>query len=53
MSSLVDNWEIPYQPGQPDITIRAVHERLGLELVKSRRSVKMLVVEPDEAGKTP
>ena len=47
------NWELPYQPGQPDVTIRAVRERLGLELVKARRSVKMLVIEPADAGKTP
>lgn len=47
------NWELPYQPGQPDVTIRAVRERLGLEPVKARRFVKMLVVEPADAGKTP
>ena len=47
------NWELPYQPGQPDGTIRALRERLGLELVKARRSVKMLVVEPADTGKTP
>jgi uncharacterized protein (TIGR03435 family) len=47
------NWELPYQPGHPDVTIRALRERLGLELVKARRSVKMLVVEPAEANKTP
>jgi uncharacterized protein (TIGR03435 family) len=47
------NWELPYQPGKPDVTIRAVRERLGLELVKARRSVKMLVVEAADPSKTP
>lgn len=47
------NWELPYQPGQPEVTIRAVRERLGLALVKARRSIKILVVEPAEANQTP
>lgn len=40
------NWELPYQHGQPEVTLQALKDRLGLELVKGRRSVKMLVVEP-------
>jgi uncharacterized protein (TIGR03435 family) len=47
------NWELPYQPGQPDVTLQALKDRLGLKLVKGRRSVKMLVVEPAEASKAP
>jgi uncharacterized protein (TIGR03435 family) len=47
------NWELPYQPGQPEVTLQALKDRLGLELVKARRSVKMLVVEPAEANRTP
>ncbi len=43
------DWELPYQPGQPDIVVRAVKEKLGLELVKARRSIWMLVVEPAAA----
>jgi uncharacterized protein (TIGR03435 family) len=39
------NWELPYQPGQPEVTIQAVRDRLGLELVKARRSIKMLVAK--------
>ena len=47
------NWELPYQPGKPEVTIQAVRDRLGLELVKARRSVKMLVIEPAEVHKAP
>ena len=39
------DWELPYQPGQPDVTLQAVKDRLGLELVKARRSINILVVE--------
>lgn len=35
--------DAPYQPGQPDRTIRAV-EQLGFELVRARRSIPVLVV---------
>jgi uncharacterized protein (TIGR03435 family) len=47
------NWELPYQPRQPEGTLQAVRDRLGLELVKARRSVKMLVVEAAEAKPNP
>jgi uncharacterized protein (TIGR03435 family) len=42
------DWELPYQPGQPNVALQALKERLGLELVKARRSINMLVVEPGE-----
>jgi len=38
------DWDLPYQPGQPDVIIRSLG-KLGLEVVVARRSVKMLVVE--------
>jgi uncharacterized protein (TIGR03435 family) len=42
------DWELPYQPGQPNIALQALKDNLGLELVKARRSINMLVVERDE-----
>ncbi len=43
------DWELPYQPGQPNVALQAVKDHLGLELVRARRSINMLVVERDEA----
>jgi len=40
------DWDLPYQPGQPTLTLDLVKERLGLDLAKGQRSVKVLVVEP-------
>ncbi len=37
------DWNIPYQPGQPEVMIRAL-STLGLELMPARRVVKVLVV---------
>jgi uncharacterized protein (TIGR03435 family) len=42
------DWDLPYQPGQPNVTLQALKDKLGLELVKARRSIKMLVVERDD-----
>ena len=42
------DWDLPYQPGQPNVALQALKDKLGLELVKTRRPVKMLVVERDE-----
>lgn len=41
------DWEVPYQPGQPDVVIRAVAETLGLEVAKAHRSIPVLVVEKE------
>jgi uncharacterized protein (TIGR03435 family) len=41
------DWELPYQPGQLNVALQAVKDRLGLELVKARRLIKMLVVEDE------
>lgn len=41
------DFEIPYQPGQPEVTVDALRKN-GLELLKARRPVKMLVVSSDE-----
>ncbi|HEY2848107.1 MAG TPA: TIGR03435 family protein [Pyrinomonadaceae bacterium] len=40
------NWRLPYQPGQPGVATQAIKDQTGLELVKTRRPVNMLVVEP-------
>jgi uncharacterized protein (TIGR03435 family) len=37
------DFEIPYQPGQPEVTTNAL-KKVGLEAVKARRKVKVLVV---------
>lgn len=42
------DWDLPYQPLQPNVALQALKDNLGLELVKARRSIKMLVVERDE-----
>jgi uncharacterized protein (TIGR03435 family) len=42
------DWELPYQPGQPDVALKALKDNLGLELVKARRTINILVVERDE-----
>ena len=47
------NWELSYQPGQPELTLQAVKDRLGLELVKARRSIQVLVVEEAQAKQNP
>ena len=41
----VYDWDLPYQPGQPNVTMNAVKEQLGLEITKNRRQVKILIVE--------
>ena len=38
------DWEMPYQPGQPDVTIKGL-TALGLELVPALRPTRILVVE--------
>jgi uncharacterized protein (TIGR03435 family) len=40
------DWELTYQPGQPNVAINGVKEKLGLELVKARRTIDILVVRP-------
>ena len=42
------DWEMPYQPLQPNLTLQALKDNLGLELVKARRFINMLVVEREE-----
>jgi uncharacterized protein (TIGR03435 family) len=39
------DFDLPYQPGQPDVTTSAL-SLIGLEAVKMRRSVVVLVVQP-------
>lgn len=38
------DWDLPYQPGQPEMTLNAL-AAFGLEAVPARRTVKILVVE--------
>ena len=41
------NWEMPYQHGQPQATLEKLKD-LGLEVVKVRRPVNVLVVEAEQ-----
>jgi hypothetical protein len=43
------DFDIPYQPGQPDVTTAALKD-IGLEAVPSRRNVRVLVVSPEGAA---
>ena len=40
------NWELPYQHGKPEVTLPQL-KALGLEVVKAKRPVNILVVEPE------
>ena len=40
------NWDLPYQHGKPEFTLPQLKE-LGLEVIKARRPVNILVVEPE------
>jgi uncharacterized protein (TIGR03435 family) len=40
------NWELEYVPGNAGALRQNVREKLGLELVPARRSVRTLVIEP-------
>ncbi|HSE31760.1 MAG TPA: TIGR03435 family protein [Pyrinomonadaceae bacterium] len=40
------NWNLPYQHGKPEATLAQLKD-LGLEVVKARRPVNILVVEPE------
>jgi len=42
------DFELPYQPGQPEVTSKALNE-IGLEIVKARRAVRMQLVTPEKA----
>ncbi|HEU5402373.1 MAG TPA: DUF3738 domain-containing protein, partial [Terriglobales bacterium] len=44
------DFEIPYQPGQPAVTSDAL-KAMGLEALKAHRTVRMLVVRPDQPTK--
>jgi len=43
------DFDVPYQPGQPFVTTQALKD-IGLELVKARRNLQVLVVFPEEAA---
>lgn len=43
------DFEIPYQPGQPEVTSGALKE-IGLEGVKARRNIRVLLVTPEQAA---
>jgi uncharacterized protein (TIGR03435 family) len=40
------NWNLPYQHGKPEATLPQLKD-LGLEVIKVRRNVNILVVEPE------
>jgi uncharacterized protein (TIGR03435 family) len=48
MGGLYD-FDIPYQPGQPDVTADALRD-IGLEAVKATRDIRIVVVVPEAAG---
>ena len=39
------DWELPYQPGNPDVLIASLRKRLGLVAERARRQIQVLVVE--------
>jgi uncharacterized protein (TIGR03435 family) len=39
------DFDLPYQPGQPAVTIQALKD-IGLETIKARRAIRVLVVAP-------
>ncbi len=41
------NWELPYQHGKPEATLQKLKD-LGLEIIKAKRPVKLLVVEVEQ-----
>jgi uncharacterized protein (TIGR03435 family) len=43
------DFDFPYQPGQPEVTSKALRG-IGLEAVKARRNVRVLVVQPEQTG---
>lgn len=42
------DFDVAYQPGQPEVATQSL-KQFGLEAVKARRSVRMLVVKPEGA----
>ena len=43
------DFDVRYQPGQLEVVSKALHD-IGLDAVKARRNVQMLVVTPEGAG---
>ena len=41
------NWELPYQHGKPELTLPLL-EKMGLEVIKAKRIVNVLVVELEQ-----
>ncbi len=46
------DFDVRYQPGQTEVTTQALRE-LGFEAIKARRSIPILVVEPESAARLP
>jgi uncharacterized protein (TIGR03435 family) len=44
------DFDISYQPGQPEVATQAL-KQLGLEVVKARRPVRILVVVPEQSSR--
>jgi uncharacterized protein (TIGR03435 family) len=40
------NWDLPYQHGKPEVTLPLLKD-MGLEVIKAKRTVNILVVEPE------
>ena len=43
------DFDIPYQPGQLDVLSKGLHD-IGLDAVKARRNIQILLVTPDGTG---
>ena len=43
------DFDVPYQPGQLDVVSKGLHE-MGIDAVKARRNLQILLVTPDGAG---
>ncbi len=39
------DWELPFQPGNPDVLMASLRKRLGLVAERARRQIQVLVVE--------
>jgi hypothetical protein len=40
------HWDLPYQHGKPEVTLPLLKD-MGLEVIKAKRTVNILVVEPE------
>lgn len=46
----VYDWDLPYQPQEPEVVMEALRKRLGLEVVPDLRRVRSLMAKEDDAS---